>query len=82
MLKLSIRAAQIVIGAEDVLDQVLDLREEVDELDVRRQQQGTSIGRAQVILQIKNLKKNNQNMNYYNIKTWIAFQIFIIKFVS
>ncbi len=50
LLQLGVGAAQVVVGAEDVLDLRLDLRKEVDELDVRRQQQRPRRRRAQVVL--------------------------------
>lgn len=48
LLELHVCIAQLAVGAQDVLDGGFDLRKQVDELDVGRQQQGPSRHRAQV----------------------------------
>ena len=51
LLKFSVGAPQIVVGAEYILNQVLNLWKEVDKLDVGGQQKGPSISGTQVILE-------------------------------
>lgn len=50
LLELSVSATQVIIGTEDILNQGFDLREEIDEFDIRCQQQGARVCGAQVIL--------------------------------
>ena len=56
LLQLYVRVADLAIGAQHLLDGGLGLREQVDELDVGREEQGACGHRAQVELGMKQVE--------------------------
>lgn len=56
LLQLHIRVADLAVAAQHLLDGGLGLREQVDELDVGRQQQGAGRHRAQVELGVEKVE--------------------------
>ena len=56
LLQLHVRVAELAVGAQHLLDGGLHLGEQVDELDVGRQQQGPRGHRAQVELGVEELE--------------------------